>query len=386
MVETCPVDLLPAYARLSTAFDEPDWRDGAVRSNAEPIPRALSLRIVISGGFERLLREIELIAPHFDRDRDVVALQVDANVELNAASLGALVDSLGRHFHFAPVQRHARAIAVNAPLLRDGDIATLAKLGFGRIDLAAGVDDLAGALRALDAARQQGMRVATIETTLPAMTAADGTSPCLQRLIAARPDQLTLCLPEEPEDEARIGALAAIAGAMDAGGYRDIGLDARPLAWLAADGARIAGVADAHGAGAQPRPGDDVDLIGLGAGARSHIGDAVSENFPDPDAWRAAIDEGRLPIWRGLTLDADARLRADVLGQWLRSGEIRFDGVERRHGIAFTDYFADALERLGLYAQQGLANCAPGYVRATSQGRLMLRIMARCFDPTARYR
>lgn len=361
---------------LGTAFDEAAWRTEAARGNAEPIPRALALRIVTSGDIERLLREIELVAPHFDRDRDVIAVHVDATVEPSPARLETLFGSLERHFHFAPAGQVARTLGVGARRVRHGDFAALAALGIERVDFAASAADLDGTLQGLAAARKQGMRRAGIAISLPTAAVASDSACHLRALIDAQPEHLAISLTESPDDGAQVETLATLATAMYAGGYRDIGLDLRPLAWLEQDAPRIAGVI---AAAATRQSGREVDLIGLGPGARAYIGDAVYENLVDPDDWAAAIDAGRLPIWRGLTLDPEAQLRTDVLSRWLRHGEIDIEAIERRYGIVFEQHLADALARLEPLAREGLASCTPGYVRATSRGRLMLRIMAQCF-------
>jgi oxygen-independent coproporphyrinogen-3 oxidase len=370
------LDAAHPLVRLGTAFDEPAWRTEAARGNAEPIPRALALRIVTTGDIERLRREIELVAPHFDRDRDVIAVHVEATVEPCPARLGALFGSLERHFHFAPAGQVARSLGVSAQRVRHGDFAAFAALDIERVDFAADERNLDGALQVLAAAREQGMRHAGIAISLPTATVASDGMRCLRALIEAQPRYLAFRLTDEADDGAHVETLATLAAAMYAGGYRDIGLDPRPLAWLEEDAPRIAGAITAAG---KPQLRQEVDQIGLGPGARARIGDAVCENLVDPDDWAAAIDAGRLPLWRGLTLDPEAQLRTDVLAEWLRSGEIDIGAIERRYGIVFEQHFADALARLEPLARDGLASCVPGYVRATSRGRLMLRIMAQCF-------
>ena len=51
-----------------------------------------------------------------------------------------------------------------------------------------------------------------------------------------------------------------------------------------------------------------------------------------------------------------------------------------RHRIDFPVYFADALDRLRALADDGLVELTPQAIRATSRGRLLLRIIAMCFD------
>lgn len=54
--------------------------------------------------------------------------------------------------------------------------------------------------------------------------------------------------------------------------------------------------------------------------------------------------------------------------------------VEDRHGIDFETYFAPDLARLGELAADRLVEVDQGLIRATSRGRLLLRIICACFD------
>lgn len=124
----------------------------------------------------------------------------------------------------------------------------------------------------------------------------------------------------------------------------------------------------------------DCDLIGLGVSAISHIGDSFSQNPRDLAGWEAALDQGRLPVWRGLELDADDLLRGDVIQRLMCQREIDVAAVERRYGIDFAEYFAAGLDRLQTLAEDGLVTIEADRTAATSRGRLLLRIIAMCFD------
>ena len=89
----------------------------------------------------------------------------------------------------------------------------------------------------------------------------------------------------------------------------------------------------------------DSDLVGLGVSAISHIGDSFSQNPRDLPSWQIAIDEGRLPVFRGMRLDEDDLLRADLIQQLMCQGEIPVAALERRYAIDFDAYFADALRQ-----------------------------------------
>jgi len=114
--------------------------------------------------------------------------------------------------------------------------------------------------------------------------------------------------------------------------------------------------------------------------AISHLGESYSQNFRELKKWESALAAGRLPLWRGLTLSADDRIRAQVIGQLMCQGEIDMRAIEGRYGIIFAAYFAEALARLVPLATDGLVTIADGRIVATARGRLLLRSIAMCFD------
>jgi oxygen-independent coproporphyrinogen-3 oxidase len=54
--------------------------------------------------------------------------------------------------------------------------------------------------------------------------------------------------------------------------------------------------------------------------------------------------------------------------------------VERHHDIDFLSYFGDALQRLSPLVRDGLVSVVGSYISATVRGRLLLRVVAMCFD------
>ena len=122
------------------------------------------------------------------------------------------------------------------------------------------------------------------------------------------------------------------------------------------------------------------DLVGLGVSAISHIGASFSQNPRDIAGWEQAIDAGRLPVWRGMALDEDDVIRADVIQSLMCHGALDYDALGQRHMIDFREYFADALAQLPALRDDGLVELDDGGLRSTSRGRLLLRIIAMCFD------
>ena len=124
----------------------------------------------------------------------------------------------------------------------------------------------------------------------------------------------------------------------------------------------------------------DCELLGLGVSAISQIGDSFSQNHRDLGVYQEQIDEGRLPLWRGLKLSDDDLLRAAVIQDLMCRGEIDVASVESRFDIDFSAYFAGALAALQPLADDGLVEVDARHIRATARGRLLLRVIAACFD------
>jgi len=428
----------PRYTSYPTAphfgahFTEPMLREYIRRSNADPIPRQLSLYLHVPYCFspcfycgcnrvitrdvargrtyvERLVREITIAGTLFDRDREVVQLHLGGGTPnfLRAPELRELVESLASHFHFSAAPDRDFSIELDPRFLQDGDVAAYAELGFNRASL--GVQDfdpevqravnrdqsVEQTMRAIDACRAHRFHSVNVDLIygLPKQSAA-GFSRTLDTVLAARPDRLAIYsyahLPDLfkaqrqieaadlPSAEAKLGLLELAIEKLSAAGYRYIGMDHFALPEDDLARAQAAGTLQRNFMGYTTHA--DCDVIGLGMSAISHIGDSFSQNPRELARWEAAIDEGRLPVWRGRHLDFDDILRGDVIQRLMCQGEIDIPAVEKRHQIDFREYFADAIECLQPLVADGLATLDSARITATSRGRLLLRIIAMCFD------
>ena len=422
----------PTAPQFHAGFGEAELRDQARRSNADPIPRRLSLYAHIPYCFspcfycgcnriitrdeargeryvERLLREIEMLAPLFDRDRDVIQLHFGGGTPnfLRPAQLGRIIDSLDRHFHFNRGPDRDFSIELDPRFIQDGDVAALAALGLNRASL--GVQDfdpevqqavnrvqsVAQTLDVIRACRDAGMRSVNVDLIygLPRQTRV-GFARTLDTVIDARPDRIavygyahlpSLFKPQRqieeadlPDAETKLGLLQLAIEKLSAAGYRYIGMD--HFALPHDDLARAQQRGDLHRNFMGYTTHADSDLIGLGVSAISHIGDSFSQNPRDLPSWEAAIDAGRLPVWRGLQLTPDDVLRAEVIQSLMCNGAIDLRGIEERHDIDFHGYFADALAQLTQLQREGLVELRPQRIEVTSRGRLLMRIIAMCFD------
>jgi oxygen-independent coproporphyrinogen-3 oxidase len=422
----------PSSPQFSDRFTDADLRRHAARSNQEPIPRDLSLYVHVPFCFspcfycgcnrvitrdlsrgapyaERLVREAEMIAPLFDRDRDVVQVHFGGGTPnfLPPQALDDLIDSFGRFFHYSSAADRDFSIELDPRSVRDGDIAAYAGMGFNRASF--GVQDFNRAvqlainreqsieetLRAIDACRTSGFRSVNVDLIygLPRQTVM-GFAHTLDTIVSARPDRVAIYgyahMPqlfkaqkqiderELPGAAERLVLLQLAIQRLTAAGYQYIGLDHFALPEDDLSRALAAGTLQRNFMGYTTHA--ECDLIGLGASSISRIGECYSQNFRELPEWESAIDQGRLPVARGLTLDDDDLLRADVIQQLMCRGAIDRAQIEARYEIDFAEYFGEALLKLAPLVDDGLVELDGPRIVATSRGRLMLRIIAMCFD------
>jgi oxygen-independent coproporphyrinogen-3 oxidase len=122
------------------------------------------------------------------------------------------------------------------------------------------------------------------------------------------------------------------------------------------------------------------DLLGFGVSSISHLANSYSQNHRNLKAWEAAIDEGRVPAWRGLDLDADDIIRADIVGQIMCQGDVDITAIESRYAIDFWSHFSAAREQLAKLEADGLVWVCASRLVASKRGRYLLRVIAACFD------
>jgi oxygen-independent coproporphyrinogen-3 oxidase len=250
-------------------------------------------------------------------------------------------------------------------------------------------------LEAVQACRDSGFRSVNLDLIygLPKQTL-EGFGRTLDIVTGARPDRIAIYgyahMPqlfkaqtqieesELPDATTKLALLQLAIEKLAAAGYRHIGMDhfALPDDELAL--AQDAGSLHRNFMGYTTHA--ECDLVGLGVSAISQVGDSFSQNPRELPAWEIALDRGEPPVWRGLTLNFDDRVRADVIQQLMCHGAVNIDSIEWRHDIDFREYFAGAFSRLEPLVEDGLVEIGEGRITATSRGRLLLRIIAMCFD------
>ncbi|ROR35158.1 oxygen-independent coproporphyrinogen III oxidase [Inmirania thermothiophila] len=422
----------PTAVQFHEGFGEARYRELAAASNEARPPRPLSLyfhipfcdtvcyycacnkvvtkdRGLAAPYLARLHREIALQGALFDEARTVDQLHWGGGTPtfISPAQMRELMAVTRRHFRLRDDDTGEYSIEVDPREADAGTIALLREIGFNRLSL--GVQDFdervqravnriqpeAQTVAVLEAARREGFRSVSVDLIygLP-FQSVESWGRTLDRILALAPDRLSVFnyahLPELFKPQRRIHAedlpspaeklaiLALTIERLTQAGYVYIGMDhfARPDDELA--------VAQREGTLYRNFQGYSThahcDLVGLGATSISMVGPSYAQNRRDLEGYYAAIDAGRLAVFRGVELDADDRLRRDVIMRLICHFRLAFADIETAHGIRFTEYFAPELEEIRAMEADGLLHLGDDGIEVAPRGRLLIRNICMVFD------
>lgn len=420
----------PTADRMAPDFPVEQWHAAVAESNRLLIPPDLSLyvhvpfcaspcfycgcnRIItrspVAGAqfLAELNRELALVAPRFDADRQVRQIHLGGGTPtfLRIPELARLMDALRGAF---PVADDAEiGLEVDPRTVDATDIRELKAMGFNRISI--GIQDLdpevqqavnrvhdtATVAAVVGAARGAGFESISVDLIygLPLQTT-EAFARTVDAVVAMRPDRVSLFnyahLPETFKAQRQIREADLPAPAIKLAlfrnslnrlleaGYQFIGMDhfALPDDALAKARADSTMVRNFQGYST----GGELDLIGLGPSAISQVGDAMVQNERRLEGWKIVLAQGRLPVARGLVRNREDRLRADIIAAVMCRGEVRYRDLEADHDCDFRRQLAGELETLHAMAADGLLEMDSGGFRVTATGMLFLRAIARVFD------
>ncbi|MGM0533849.1 MAG: oxygen-independent coproporphyrinogen III oxidase [Campylobacterota bacterium] len=124
----------------------------------------------------------------------------------------------------------------------------------------------------------------------------------------------------------------------------------------------------------------DTDLVGLGLTSIGEGPDYYAQNFKQMDSYENAIDNDRLPFFKGVELSRDDLIRKAVIMQLMANFIIDKRRIETRFDIDFDAYFADALPKLREFIDEGLVHNDKDTITVSQTGMLLVRNIAMPFD------
>jgi oxygen-independent coproporphyrinogen-3 oxidase len=299
------------------------------------------------------------------------------------------------------------SLEVDPRRVEPGRMAFLAGLGFNRLSV--GVQDFdarvqqavhriqseAETRRVVDEARASGMGSVNLDLIygLPLQTL-DSFNATLDKVLDISPDRIALYSyahlpavfmpqrrihePDLPSAESKLQILTLAIGRLTRGGYLYIGMDhfAKPDDELAV--AQRQGRLQRNFQGYSTHAGSD--MLGFGVSAIGRVGPAYYQNAKELQAYYDAIDEGRLPVWRGIELTADDLVRRAVIHSLICNFRLSLESIELSWLIDFRKYFAEEMQDLQRLADDGLVELQPDWIVVTPKGRLLVRAVCMVFD------
>jgi len=423
----------PTADRFVEAFGEADYvRALEQRRNGpavgSPLPLSLYVHVPFCASLCYYCACNKIITKHHDRAAPYLrylAKEVDLHVQrlgagqavsqlhlgggtptfLSDDELGELMAMLRRNF--ALVAGGEYSIEIDPRTIDETRLATLARLGFNRLSF--GVQDFdpdvqkavhriqpAEQVFALVAsARRMGFESVNVDLIygLPKQTP-ESFDRTLAQVVELRPDRIALYayahLPQRFKPQRRIIAidlpgaggkvsmLARSLAAFDAAGYVYVGMDHFALPDDALAVAKRQGRLHRNFQGYSTQP--DCDLIGLGVSAIGKIGATYSQNAKTLEDYQDLLDQGHLPVVRGLAVSRDDLLRRAVIMALMCQGQVQYEAVELGHLIDFKRYFAAELEQLRGLQDQGLVRLTDTGIQVTPMGWFFVRGVAMVFD------
>ncbi|MGE0331973.1 MAG: oxygen-independent coproporphyrinogen III oxidase [Ramlibacter sp.] len=422
----------PTADRFVEAFGAADYAQALAQRRAGPAALALPLSLYVhipfceslcyycacnkiitkhkskAAGYLRYLsREIDLHVAELGLGQPVTQLHLGGGTPtfLSDDELRELMAMLRRSFAMAPGGEYS--IEVDPRTVSAQRLALLAELGFNRLSF--GVQDFdpdvqkavhriqpaSQVFNLVEEARAIGFDSINVDLIygLPRQTP-ESFARTLAQVQQLRPDRIALYayahLPERfkpqrrivpaelPGGAAKVAMLSQSLAAFLAAGYVYVGMDHFALPSDALAVAKRQGRLHRNFQGYSTQP--DCDLIGLGVSAIGRIGATYSQNAKTMEEYCDHLDQGRLPVVRGLALNRDDLARRAVIMALMCQGQVLFEPIELAWLIDFKTYFAAELDQLRGLQDQGLVTLDDTGVQVTAQGWFFVRAVAMVFD------
>lgn len=420
----------PTALELHDGFTDADYRSHITGSNLAGGPLSLYFHIPFcdtvcfycacnkiitrnrahSGPYlDSLCKEIAMVGDLFDRSRVVNQLHWGGGTPtfLSDQQMRQLMEVTRKHFNLRDDDQGEYSIEVDPRETHSDSIRQLRALGFNRISL--GLQDFDPAVQkavnriqskqqtfsVLEAARLNGFRSTNVDLIygLPLQTVATFAN-TLEQVLEYAPDRFSIFnyahLPSRfktqrqineadlPSAEVRLDILQMFGHRLTEAGYVYIGMDhfAKPNDELAI--AQRKGKLYRNFQGYSTH--SDCDLVGLGITSIGRVGDAYIQNVKELDEYHTRIQEDQLPVFKGVDLNEDDKIRREVITQLICHFALDFQIIEQQFQIIFADYFADELLQLMDMQQDGLIEVSTSHIKVQTAGRLLIRNICMVFD------
>ncbi|GAC12399.1 oxygen-independent coproporphyrinogen III oxidase [Paraglaciecola chathamensis] len=324
---------------------------------------------------------------------------------LTDAQLQRLVDGLKAHFNFTDDAQ--LSIEIDPRNMTPQRIDSMAKMGFNRLSI--GIQDTNPTVqeainrvqsselieRLINRAKQKGFRSINLDLIygMPFQTP-DTFARTLDFVHKMQVERVSLFsyahLPERfaaqrklatdtlPNSEQKFHLMRQAVETLCANGYQFIGIDHFALP---SDELAKAQQNKVLGRNFQGYTTDSQsDLLGLGVSAISALGNSYSQNHKDLAGYYDSIEHQGSALEKGLTLSKDDLIRQRVISDIMCNSMLDKTTISLAFEIDFDQYFADELQQLTPFVEDGLVTNLPYAVIVAPKAQLLLRSICMVFD------
>ena len=372
---------------------------------------------IITGNYQKALdylgdltKEVDLLLPHLGEAQTVSQVHLGGVTPtfFKDQELRALVRMLQTAFHWQPGGEFA--IEVDPRTVDEARLDTLWSLGFNRLSL--GVQDVEPQVqqavnrvqtidsiaRLMQSARSIGFGSINLDLIygLPLQTQ-ESWQRTLNSVLDLKPDRLAMygyahlparfkpqrhiALDSLPSGQDKTAMLSSALQTLQDAGYVYIGMDHFALPNDSLSVAKRQGRLHRNFQGYSTRP--DGDLIGLGVSAIGSMGASYVQNARTLDEYSDALQHGRLPVVKGLSLTRDDLARRSIIMALMCQGRVELADIEQSHLLDFATYFSRELVQLDEFVQQGMVKRDAQVIEVTPTGWYLVRAIAMVFDKYA---
>ena len=358
---------------------------------------------------DALYKELALQSPLFNKDRVVRQLHWGGGTPtfISHEQMTALMQQTRKSFNLLDDDSGEYSIELDPREVTTSSVKLLRKLGFNRISL--GVQDFNPVVQkavnriqsyeetrdVIIAAQENNFHSISLDLIygLPFQTV-ESFNETIDKVIELQPDRLSVFnyahLPDMfktqrqinsfdlPSSETKLAILQQVSVKLNAAGYEYIGMDhfAKPTdeLYIAQKEKKLYRNFQGYSTNS------DCDLIAFGVSSIGKVADSYSQNYKSIKEYSEFIDNGTLPLQRGLTLSADDILRRDVINQLICHFELNFSQIEKKYSIEFQQYFKPELEILKEMQKDLLLKLSAEKITVLDEGRFLIRNICMVFD------
>ena len=372
---------------------------------------------IITGNYQKALdylgdltKEVDLLLPHLGEAQTVSQVHLGGGTPtfFKDQELRALVRMLQTAFHWQPGGEFA--IEVDPRTVDEARLDTLWSLGFNRLSL--GVQDfepqvqqavnrvqtIDSIARLMQSARSIGFGSINLDLIygLPLQTR-ESWQRSLNSVLDLKPDRLAMygyahlparfkpqrhiALDSLPSGQDKTAMLSSALQTLQDAGYVYIGMDHFALPNDSLSVAKRQGRLHRNFQGYSTRP--DGDLIGLGVSAIGSMGASYVQNARTLDEYSDAVQQGRLPVVKGLSLTRDDLARRSIIMALMCQGRVELADIEQSHLLDFATYFSRELLQLKAFVKQDMVTMDSQVIEVTATGWYLVRAIAMVFDKYA---